>query len=54
MAPVPTKIKASFSFALQALLMMARASSREWIVYLPDIDCNECEFAYNGIIASRM
>jgi hypothetical protein len=38
-APFPTKIKASFSLALQALLMIARDSSLAKMVYLPEELC---------------
>ena len=51
-APFPTKIKASFSFAFMYCLIACLASSRANTVYFPLADYILCELAYRGIIVS--
>lgn len=49
-APLPVKIRASFSVALMYCLIAWRASSLAKIVCLPLADCMECVLAYIGMI----
>lgn len=51
-APLPTKISASFSVAFKYCLMACRASSLAKTDYLPLADCILCVLAYSGIILS--